>query len=71
MKPASCYLVGREYQKRRNMRYQCLACEYIYDPAEGDPTSGIEPETSFDNLPSDWVCPECGVEKDQFEEIVE
>jgi hydroxylamine reductase len=48
-------------------RYRCLACEYVYDPAEGDPDNGIEPGTPFEDLPDDWVCPLCGVGKDLFE----
>ena len=47
-------------------KYVCDACGYVYDPAEGDPDSGIAPGTSFDALPEDWVCPLCGVGKDQF-----
>jgi len=47
-------------------KYQCTACSYIYDPAEGDPDGGIAPGTPFDELPDDWVCPECGAEKDLF-----
>ncbi len=47
--------------------YECTVCGYIYDPAEGDDTQGIEPGTSFDDLPEDWVCPMCGVGKDMFE----
>lgn len=50
-------------------KYRCLLCGYIYNPAKGDPDNGIEPGTSFDDLPDDWVCPECGAEKDQFEPI--
>ena len=50
-------------------KYECIACGYIYDPEIGDPTSGILPGTSFDDLPEDWVCPDCGVSKDQFEKI--
>ncbi|HBO34065.1 MAG TPA: rubredoxin [Anaerolineaceae bacterium] len=50
-------------------KYECIACGYIYDPAIGDPTAGIEPGTSFEDLPEDWVCPDCGVGKDQFEII--
>jgi len=49
------------------MRYQCLACEYIYDESKGDDTTGIESGTTFDDLPEDWLCPECGFGKDQFE----
>lgn len=49
------------------MKYICLACQYIYDPEVGDVDGGIEPGTSFDDLPEDWVCPVCGVGKDMFE----
>ena len=48
------------------MKYQCTVCGYIYDPAEGDPSQGIQPGTEFANLPDSWVCPECGAEKDMF-----
>lgn len=47
-------------------RYVCDACGYVYDPAEGDPDNGVAPGTPFESLPDDWVCPLCGVEKDQF-----
>jgi rubredoxin len=50
------------------MKYVCTVCNYVYDPQAGDPDSGIAPETSFDALPSDWVCPLCGVGKELFEE---
>jgi rubredoxin len=49
-------------------KYKCVVCGYIYDPSVGDPDGGIAPGTSFDDLPSDWVCPVCGAAKDQFEE---
>jgi rubredoxin len=48
-------------------KYRCLVCSHIYDPAEGDPASGIAPGTSFENLPEDWVCPDCGATKADFE----
>ena len=51
------------------MKYKCLICGYIYDPARGDPDNGVEPGTSFEDLPDDWVCPECGAGKDQFEPV--
>ena len=50
-------------------KYKCLVCGYIYDPAKGDPDNGVKPGTSFEALPADWVCPECGVGKDMFEKI--
>ena len=47
-------------------RYKCVICGYIYDPAEGDPSEGIEPGTSFNDLPVDYICPVCGAGKDEF-----
>lgn len=50
-------------------KYRCIPCDYVYDPAEGDPDSGIFPGTPFEALPEDWECPICGVGKDEFEKI--
>ena len=50
-------------------KWQCMVCGYIYDPAEGDPDNGVDPGIPFGDLPEDWVCPECGVGKDMFEEV--
>jgi rubredoxin len=47
-------------------KYRCTVCNYIYDPAVGDSTQGINPGTPFEDLPDTWVCPECGVGKDMF-----
>lgn len=48
-------------------KFVCSVCDYVYDPAVGDPDHGIPAGTSFDNLPDDWTCPVCGVGKDMFE----
>ncbi len=48
-------------------KYVCEVCGWVYDPAVGDPENGIAPGTPFAGLPDDWVCPLCGVGKDQFE----
>ncbi len=50
-------------------KYKCLICGYIYDPAVGDPDNGVAAGTAFEDLPDDWVCPECGAGKDDFEPI--
>ena len=50
-------------------KYRCLMCGYIYDPQAGDPSAGIEPGTSFEDLPDGWICPDCGVGKDEFEPV--
>ena len=50
-------------------RWQCLACNYIYDEAEGWPDDGIPAGTRWQDVSEDWVCPECGAEKADFEMI--
>jgi rubredoxin len=50
-------------------KWRCTVCSYIYDPEKGDPENKVEPGTPFKKLPSDWLCPECGVEKDMFEKL--
>jgi rubredoxin len=50
-------------------KWQCTVCGFVYDPAIGDPDSGIQPGTAFEDIPENWICPECGVSKDLFEEI--
>lgn len=49
------------------VNWECMVCGYIYDPAKGDPDSGVAAGTTFEELPDDWVCPVCGADKDQFE----
>ena len=51
-------------------QYTCLVCGYVYDPVHGDPDRGIEPGTSFDDLPDDWECPVCAAPVMDFQEIV-
>jgi len=54
-------------RKEANLKkYECNVCGYIYDPALGDQESGIPPGTSFEDLPDDWVCPVCGIGKEEF-----
>lgn len=50
-------------------KYVCDVCGYFYDPAVGDPDNGIEPGTAFEDLPEDWLCPLCGVGKDEFSKV--
>lgn len=52
-------------------KYRCTVCEYIYDPALGDPEHNVDPGTSFDALPDDWTCPICGEGKWAFEPLAE
>ena len=48
-------------------KYRCVVCNYVYDPAIGDPDGGIQPGTPFEKIPDSWVCPICGADKSQFE----
>ena len=53
-----------------NMRkFECTACGYIYDEELGDPDNSVAPGTKWEDVPEDWVCPLCGVGKDEFEEV--
>jgi flavin reductase (DIM6/NTAB) family NADH-FMN oxidoreductase RutF/rubredoxin len=58
-----------EKEVENKVKYRCTVCGYVYDPEQGDASSGIPAGTPFDNLPENWVCPLCGAPKDQFEPI--
>jgi rubredoxin len=47
-------------------KFKCTVCGHVYDPKEGDPDSGIQPWTAFSDIPGDWVCPICGVGKEDY-----
>jgi rubredoxin len=47
--------------------FVCPLCQYEYDPEVGDPENGIPPGTLFKDLPDDWICPQCGSDKSEFE----
>ena len=50
-------------------RWECIVCGLIYDEREGWPDDGIAPGTKWADVPDDWMCPDCGVGKDDFELI--
>jgi rubredoxin len=47
-------------------KWICDVCGYVYDPELGDPDNDVAPGTRFENIPDDWVCPECAAGKDMF-----
>lgn len=53
------------------MKYICDVCEWEYDETVGDPENGIAPGTKFEDLPDDFVCPVCGVDKESFRKAEE
>ena len=46
-----------------------MTCGYIYNEAEGEPEDGIAPGTAWEDVPEDWLCPECGTPKSDFEMV--
>ncbi|GAA4651439.1 rubredoxin [Kistimonas scapharcae] len=48
-------------------KWQCVICGFIYDEAEGWPEDSIAPGTRWDDVPEDWLCPDCGTCKQDFE----
>jgi rubredoxin len=49
--------------------YQCIQCGFEYDEALGWPEDGIAAGTRWDDIPDDWICPDCGAAKADFEMI--
>jgi rubredoxin len=47
-------------------RYRCRFCSHVYDEALGDPDSGLAPGTRYEDIPDDWMCPECGAAKSDY-----
>jgi len=52
-------------------RWICKTCGWIYDPEKGDPDSGLAAGTEFEDIPDDWYCPLCGVDKTDFVRLSE
>lgn len=50
-------------------QWMCAPCGYVYDEREGAPEQGVVPGTPFDQLPADWLCPDCGVGRDEFVQV--
>ena len=50
-------------------KYACLLCAFTYDEEEGWPEDGIEPGTRWADVPDDWLCPDCGAMKIDFEMV--
>lgn len=52
-------------------QYVCSICGYVYDPEIGDEENGIESGVEFEDIPSEWLCPDCHATKESFEEVIE
>ncbi len=47
----------------------CNVCGLIYEEEKGWPQDGIAPGTKWEDVPADWMCPECGVSKAEFDMV--
>ena len=50
-------------------KYMCVICGYIYDEEQGWPDDDIAPGTAWEDVPADWICPDCSATKEDFEMI--
>jgi anaerobic nitric oxide reductase flavorubredoxin len=46
---------------------QCSVCQWIYDPAKGEPNQDVQPGTPWSDVPDNFLCPECSLGKDVFD----
>lgn len=51
------------------MKFVCEVCGWEYDQALGDPDNNVAAGTPFEAIPDEWVCPVCGVGKDNFSPV--
>ncbi len=49
--------------------YMCVICGFVYNEADGLPDDGITSGTKWDDVPPNWVCPDCGARKEDFEMV--
>ena len=45
----------------------CLTCGYVYNEELGDEDHGLAAGTRWADVAADWICPDCGVSKSDFE----
>lgn len=60
------YLNTKTDREKNKKKWFCVICDFTYDEALGFPDEGILPGTAFEDIPDNWVCPDCGVEKSDF-----
>ncbi len=61
--------IASDNQQQDYQVWECLVCGWSYDEAKGWPQDGIAPGTRWEDIPDDWMCPECGVSKSDFEMV--
>ncbi len=46
-----------------------MNCGYVYEQEKGDPQAGIAPGTAWESVPDEWLCPDCGSAKSDFDMV--
>jgi len=49
--------------------WMCIICGWVYEEEKGAPEEGIEPGTRWEDIPEDWICPDCAAGKEDFDMI--
>ena len=52
-------------------KWECIICGWVYDEAVGDPENGVPAGTRWEDVPVEWLCPDCGVGKEDFQLLEE
>ena len=47
----------------------CVLCGLVYNERDGWPDDGIAPGTRWADVSDDWLCPDCGAAKSDFEMV--
>ncbi|WP_298443897.1 anaerobic nitric oxide reductase flavorubredoxin [uncultured Ferrimonas sp.] len=53
----------------RQQKMLCNVCQWVYDPAQGEPNQAVAPGTVWSDVPDYFLCPDCGLGKEVFEPI--
>lgn len=46
--------------------WECTVCGFVYSERFGLPDEGILPGTAWEDVPDNWICPDCGTGKADF-----
>ena len=60
---------GNMIEEVKYKTWMCLICGFIYEEGAGLPAEGIAPGTRWEDVPMNWVCPECAARKEDFEMV--
>lgn len=50
--------------------WRCTVCGFLYREEEGFPEEGIAAGTRWEDVSEEWICPDCGIGKADFEMVI-